>query len=94
VRIEWLPLARRDRADQLAYVAEHDPGAAINLGDAIESAISHLAEHPRIGRAGRVPGTRELVVADTPYLLAYRIEPGAVVILRLFHGAQQWPRRF
>jgi toxin ParE1/3/4 len=52
-----------------------------------------LANHPHMGRAGRIKGTRELVVSGTPYVIAYRVEPDAVVILRLLHGAQRWPAR-
>lgn len=94
MKVEWLLLARQDREEQLGYIAERDPWAAIHLGDAIEQAVSHLPDHPNIGRVGRVRGTRELVVSDTPYILAYRVEQDAVVILRLLHGAQSWPRRF
>jgi plasmid stabilization system protein ParE len=44
-----------------------------------------------MGRSGRVAGTRELVIAGTPYLVAYRVEAKAVVILAVIHGAQRWP---
>lgn len=94
MKVEWLPVARQDREDQLAYVAERDPWAAISLGDEIEQAVSHLPDHPHIGRVGRVRGTRELVVSGTSYILAYRIEQDAIVILRLLYGAQKWPRHF
>ena len=40
---------------------------------------------------GRVVGTRELPIARTPYLAAYRIIDNTVIILRILHGAQQWP---
>jgi toxin ParE1/3/4 len=93
VRIEWLPTALRDRAGQLAYVAERNPRAAIDMGDAIEAAVARLADHPHSGRPGRVPGTRELVVVSgTPYVVAHRVERAAVVILRVLQGAQRWPR--
>jgi toxin ParE1/3/4 len=93
VKIDWLPIAERNRASQLAYVAERNPQAAIDMGDAIEAAVRRLADHPRIGRPGRIRGTRELVVSGTPYVVAYRVERDAVVILRLLHGAQRWPSR-
>jgi toxin ParE1/3/4 len=92
LRIEWLPAAARGRASQLAYVAERNPRAAIDPGDAIEAAVARLADHPHSGRPGRVAGTRELVVSGTPYVVAYRVEQAAVVILRVLHGAQRWPR--
>ncbi len=91
MRIEWLPVAARNREQQLDYLAERNPGAAIKMGDAIEFAVGQLADHPQLGRPGRVGGTRELVVSGSPYVIAYRIEPTAVVILRLLHGSQKWP---
>jgi toxin ParE1/3/4 len=94
MRVEWLPIAERDRDSQIAYIAERNPWAAIDMGDAIEVAVRHLIGHPQIGRPGRVNGTRELVVSGTPYVIAYRVDPGAVVILRLLHGARRWPTEF
>lgn len=91
MRIEWLPAAVANRDHQLAYIGERDPGAAIVMGDAVEAAVAYLAAHPFIGRLGRVPGTREWVVSGTPFVMVYRVETEAVVILRLLHGAQQWP---
>jgi len=91
VRIEWLPIAERNRESQLAYIGERDPWAAIDMGDAIEAALRPLTDHPGMGRPGRVTGTRELVISGTPYVIAYRVEPDAVVIVRLLHGAQRWP---
>jgi len=89
--VEWLPIAERNRESQLAYLGDRNPWAAIDMGDAIEAAVRHLADNPHMGRLGRVKGTRELVVSGTPYAIAYRVEPDAVVILRLLHGAQKSP---
>jgi plasmid stabilization system protein ParE len=44
-----------------------------------------------MGRPGRIEGTRELVISRTPYIAAYRIGGDTVRILRVLHGAQQWP---
>jgi len=44
-----------------------------------------------MGRPGRIEGTRELVVSGTPYIAAYRIVGDTVRVLRVLHGAQQWP---
>jgi hypothetical protein len=38
----------------------------------IQSVERLLPDDPQIGRAGRVPGTRELVIARTPYIIPYR----------------------
>ncbi len=91
MKILWLPRAKHNRDSQIAYIAERNPQAAVAMGDAIMDAIDRLADHPHVGRPGRIEGTRELVVTGTPYIVAYRVDPAAVVILRLLHGAQQWP---
>lgn len=39
-------------------------------------------------------GTRELVITGTPYLVPYRVVGDVIVILRVLHGARQWPDRF
>ena len=52
--------------------------------------IAVLYYFPRVGRVGSVPGTRELVVPDTPYIVIYRLTE-RVEVLRIRHGAQLWP---
>lgn len=91
VRVEWLPEARRSRESQLAYIAERNVSAAVDMGEAISAAVARLADFAEIAPPGRVPGTRELVVPGTPYIVVYRVEPLAVLILRILHGAQRWP---
>ena len=61
MRVEWLPVAERNRESQLAYIGERNPWAAIDMGDAIEAAVRHLVDNLHSGRLGRVKGTRDLV---------------------------------
>ncbi len=81
MRIEWLPAAIDSLQNQLAYIERRNP----------EAAVGRLVVHPSIGRSGRRPGTRELVVARTPFLVVYRVEVDVIAILRLFHGAEASP---
>jgi toxin ParE1/3/4 len=92
VKVEWLPEAEHSLMAQLEWIAEHNPWAALDMGDAIHAAVGRLADYPAMARSGRVAETREMVVVGTPYIVVYRIEPSAVVILRVLHGAQRWPR--
>jgi toxin ParE1/3/4 len=92
--LEWLPAAQRDFDDIVYYIAADQPIAAIEQGDEIEAQVSLLVDKPRLGRPGRVKGTRELVIVRTPFIVAYRIKGKAIQILRVLHGAQQWPERF
>ena len=47
----------------------------------IKKAVSLLSEQPAIGRVGRVPNTRELVVDKTPFILPYRVRDNKIEIL-------------
>jgi plasmid stabilization system protein ParE len=60
----------------------------------ILSFVGMLIRHPFAGPEGRVKGTRELVVARTPYIVAYRIHEAEIQILAVLHGAQRWPSAF
>lgn len=73
------------------YIAMDNPAAALNMVDRVEECTVGLADYPKRGRVGRVAGTRELVVSGTPYLVVYRLGSGTVDVLRVLHGAQQWP---
>jgi toxin ParE1/3/4 len=89
----WTEAALDDLSQQLEYVADDNPSAATRLETEIERQVDLLEQHPKIGRPGRVVGTRELVIARTPYVAIYRLRKNVVEILKLLHGAQEWPVR-
>jgi len=90
--IDWLPEAHRNRFEQLDYIAEDNPLAAIGQDEEIERQVAMLIEHPKMGRLGRVPGTRELIISSTPFVVVYRLDgANRIEILRLLHSSQQWP---
>jgi addiction module RelE/StbE family toxin len=79
-----------DREAIFDYIEADSPRAAVMVDDRIEAQVELLTRTPEMGRPGRIPGTRELVISRTPYIAAYRIDGGTVRILRVLHGAQQW----
>jgi toxin ParE1/3/4 len=89
--VVWLKSGVRTRDNQLDYIAEDNPLAALRIEAAIDRHAGLLAQNPEIGRVGRVPTTRELVVARTPFILIYRVRSKRVEILNVLHGAQRWP---
>ena len=91
MNIAWLPEAIRTFDSQIAYIAERDPRAAIEVGDRIMATVTLLADAPLGARAGRVAGTRECVVGATPFIVVYRVEADTILILRILHGAKRWP---
>jgi plasmid stabilization system protein ParE len=91
MRVEWLRTALRNLDEEAAYIAADDPVAARLVVARILEAVSQLADQPGLGRPGRVPGTRELVIARTRYLVPYRVRRDVVEILRVFHTSRRLP---
>jgi len=91
MHLEWSVFARADRKAIFDYIEEDNPRAAITVDERIRIRVVDLAQFPEMGRPGRIEGTRELVISGTPYIAAYRIEGDTVRVLRVLHGAQQWP---
>lgn len=71
----------------MAFIARDKPLAAITWDEKLQHSAERLIQHPRLGRGGRVPGTRELVVHPN-YILVYREINSGVEILRVLHAAQ------
>ena len=94
MRARWLRRALQNLDEEAAYIATDDPRAAARTVQSIAISVARLAAHPASGRAGRVPGTRELIVSGTPYIVAYRVRAETVEILRVLHGARRWPEQF
>jgi plasmid stabilization system protein ParE len=92
VRVRWVRRALQNLDEEAAYIAQFDRQAATRMVGRLQDACKKLAAYPAIGRPGRVPGTRELVVSGTPYILPYRVRYGTVEILRVFHAARRWPK--
>ncbi|SFO66913.1 Plasmid stabilization system protein ParE [Mesorhizobium sp. NFR06] len=80
------------RLDQIGdHILKDSPGAAGRVIARIVSAVDKLCEQPGMGRSGRIKGTRELVFADIPCIVAYRVTTSAVEVVTVMHGAQRWP---
>lgn len=91
MRVRWLARALHDLEDIADYTARDNPAAALRMVDRVEECTTGLEDYPERGRTGRAHGTRELVVTGTPYLVVYRLSASTVDVLRVLHGAQQWP---
>lgn len=94
MRVRWLRTALANLDAEAEYIARDNPAAAARVVEAITEAVERLRQHPAMGRSGRIPGTRELVVSDTPYIVPYRVRENEVEILRIFHAARRWPTHF
>lgn len=94
MNVVFSPQAREDLREIFIYIAEDSPSAARLVLTRIKERVRELKDNPHIGRPGRVPGTRELVITKTSYLAPYQVVDDAIQILRVYHGSRQWPERF
>lgn len=83
-------MARTDLLTIVDYISDDNPDAAQRVMDDIEAKAKTLPSFPKMGRLGRVEGTRELVIWAN-YILVYKEDNFSIRILRLLHAAQQWP---
>lgn len=65
MKLIWSREARADLREMVLYTTGKNPNAAKALHEHIEDAATTLIGIPYIGRPGRVPGTRELVITNT-----------------------------
>lgn len=91
MQVKWLRRALRNLEQEAAYIARDNPLAAARLVAEVDAVTRLLTLHPDMGRPGRVPGTRELVMPDFPYIIPYRVREQRVEILRVFHTSRRWP---
>jgi addiction module RelE/StbE family toxin len=91
MQIRWSPAAAEDFSHLIEYIRRDNPQAAQRVAKAIYESANSLRDFPYKGRAGRVEGTRELLLPSLPFLLVYRITKDAVEIANVIHGAQKYP---
>ena len=92
--IRWSPTAVSDLASIRDYIARDSPSAARRIANRIKESVNRLSDFPLSGRAGRLPGTRELAIPGTSYIAAYIIQGDEVQIASVLHGRQRWPESF
>ena len=85
IKWTWAALAS---VDEIAgFIAKDNQARATSFVLELQAAVAKLQAHPGMGRAGRVPGTRELVLHKN-YIAIYRVRGDNVEILRLNHAAR------
>lgn len=91
MKLTWSAFALSDRDAIFTFIEADNPSAAVLVDERIVVAVHRLIDFPASGRVGRITGTRELVISGTPYVAAYAVAETTVRILRVLHGAQEWP---
>jgi plasmid stabilization system protein ParE len=88
VKLRFTAEAREHIAAIYSYIRDRNPAAATQVIARIRLAAERLTEFPRMGHLGRVPGTHEWVVRGLPYIIVYEADADEVLILGIFHAAQ------
>jgi len=91
MRVRWTADAADDLDRISDYIASDRPEVARRIALHIVRTIDALETFPNRGRLGRVEGTRELVLVPLPFIAVYEVHEGEVQVLRVLHGAQEWP---
>ncbi len=86
--LRWTRGALRNLEEILQYIAADNPQRATSFAQELRDKVENLAAFPGLGRPGRVPGTRELVLHPN-YLAIYRVQGDDVHILRVHHTAMR-----
>ena len=85
--IKWTKTALASVDEIASFIAKDNPTRGASFVLELQIAVTKLQAHPGMGRAGRVPGTRELVLHKN-YIAIYRVRSDGVEILRLHHAAR------
>lgn len=93
MKLRWLTAALADLQAIKDYISEENPLAAERVIENIRSETGILIKQPRIGRDGRIAETRELVINQFPYIVAYRENGDEIHILAVVHTSRLWPEQ-
>lgn len=89
MNIRWLDRAVNDLEDAYEFILYDNPSAAAAEVEKVLKSVERLKDNPAMGKAGRIPKTRELGVPGTPHLIIYRVKNDRLEILRILHGARR-----
>lgn len=93
MKLRWSKRAVLRLASIRDYISNDNPAVAARVASVIVGAALRLEQFPLSGRAGRIEGTRELVVPGLPYILPYRIVDDVIQIASVIHTSRKWPEK-
>ena len=91
-KFKWTSKALKDLISIREYIEQDNPKAAVDLTKKIVlKIVEQLSRFQNIGKAGRINGTRELIIPNTPYIAVYWVKSDTVEVLRVLHTSIKWP---
>lgn len=89
MQLIWTEDSLEDRDAIFEYIAASNPAAALDLDDKFVRSAERLSSNPGLGRAGKLHGTRELIIYRH-YMLVYDVAGNVLRILGVVHTARRW----
>jgi toxin ParE1/3/4 len=96
MKVRWTDSAAANWEQAFDFIAQENLAAALRLAEKILDLTEMLAVHPFAGRPGRIAGTREMVVPQSPFILVYGVDSVEEIIwiYAVYHGRRRWPSSF
>jgi toxin ParE1/3/4 len=91
MQVRWTTPAAQNLEEITLYIKRDSEFAAREVAKTLFDSANSLDLLPFRGRAGRIAGTRELLVPGLPYIIVYEVTETAIQILHIYHGARNWP---
>lgn len=89
MRVRFLKRAVQDLLNIETYTREHSPRGASRIGARLKKRAEDLAQFPEQGTESEKAGIRQVYVAQTPYILIYRIKGDEVQIITILHTSNR-----
>ena len=93
MKIVWSRRAVRHLIALREFISRDSSSYAESVSGRILESVDMLATQPSMGRPGRILGTRELVIPNSPFVIPYRVRDNRLELLAVFHGRQKWPAK-
>lgn len=94
-RLVIAPRAEADLDEIRAYIAQDDPRAAKRFVKRLREECQFLAEHPGVGQLQPELGVNDIrTFSYRNYVIFFRPIKDGVQVVRVLHGARDWPSMF
>lgn len=84
----WAEQAWQEWANQYRFYFTRNPEVARRMRRLVMQGAERLRQYPRIGKPGRMEGSRELSITGTPFLVVYEEDPVRIEILHVYDARQ------
>jgi len=88
MRLEWSARATLRLVEIWEYIAKDSPESAARTAQQIRDCVANLPKFRNLGQRTSLPNVRRLPVPATRFIVEYQIQPEAIFVVTVWHGAQ------